>query len=161
MEIRTSALIGRSRGAMFDLIEAAEHYPAFLPWCARATVLERNESVVAATIAIEWHGVGFEITTRNRKRRPEWLEFALERGPFRKFRGEWQLKPLGASGSRIDFVLHYELASDVLGRAASPAFERIANTMFDAFVRRAAELGDRVPALAWVIAPDAPSQPDP
>ena len=158
MEVRRVVLVEHPVERMYDLIEGAEHYPAFLPWCARAKVLERNESVVAATIGIEWHGVGFEITTRNRKRRPEWLEFALERGPFRNFGGEWQLKPLGSSGSRIDFVLHYEFASDVLGRAAGVAFERIANTMVDAFVQRADELGEAIPALAPVRAVDAPAR---
>jgi ribosome-associated toxin RatA of RatAB toxin-antitoxin module len=154
MEVRRVVLVEHPVERMYDLIEGAEHYPVFLPWCARATVLERSESVVAATIGIEWHGVGFEITTRNRKRRPEWLEFALERGPFQNFHGEWQLKPLGPSGSRIDFVLHYEFASDMLGRAAGLAFERIANTMVDAFVQRADELGEAIPALAPVVATD-------
>ena len=58
---------------MFDLIERAEHYPAFLPWCAAATILERDDAIVAARIAVAWHGVNFEIVTRNPKKRPEWL----------------------------------------------------------------------------------------
>jgi ribosome-associated toxin RatA of RatAB toxin-antitoxin module len=155
MDVRRMVLVQHPAERMYDLIEGAEHYPAFLPWCARATVLERDESVVAATIGIDWHGVRFEIATRNRKRRPEWLEFTLTRGPFRRFHGEWLLRKLGDSGCRIDFALHYEFASDMLAHAASPAFERIANTMVDAFVRRADQVGDAIPALAWVIPPDS------
>ena len=142
---------------MYDLIEGAEHYPEFLPWCAKATVLERNDLVVAATIGIDWHGIRFEFTTRNRKRRPEWLELALEKGPFRRFRGEWLLKPLGADGCKIDFALHYEFASDLLGRVATPVFERITNALADAFVHRADQLGERIPALSQV-SPNPPGR---
>jgi ribosome-associated toxin RatA of RatAB toxin-antitoxin module len=161
MNVRRVVLVQHPAERMYDLIEGAEHYPAFLPWCARATVLERNDLVVAATIGIDWHGVRFEITTRNNKRRPEWLEVVLTHGPFRDFRGEWQLKPLGRDGCRIDFVLHYRFASEVLERAASGALERMADTFVDAFVRRADQLCDRIPALAPVVPPDPPGRPAP
>ena len=160
MDIRRVLLVRHPAERMYDLIEGAEHYPEFLPWCAKATVLERNESVVAATIGVDWHGVRFEFTTRNRKRRPDRLELALESGPFRRFRGEWLLKPLGAEGCRIDFALQYEFASEILGRVASPVFERITNSLVDAFVYRADQLGDGIPTLAWVHAnPSGGSDP--
>ena len=160
MDIRRVLLVQHPAERMYDLIEGAEHYPEFLPWCAKATVLERSELVVAATIGIDWHGVRLEFTTRNRKRRPEWLELALERGPFRRFHGEWLLKPLGASGCKIDFRFHYEFGSEILGHVASPVFERITNTLVDAFVHRADQLGDGIPPLAAVIAnPSGGSDP--
>lgn len=159
MEVRRVVLVEHPADRMYDLIEGAEHYPAFLPWCARATILERSDGIVAATIGIDWHGVRFDITTRNRKRRPEWLEFNLDRGPFRHFRGEWQLKPLGALGCRIDFLLRYEFASDVVGRVAGPTIERVANTVVDAFVRRADALGERIPRCERVVATDAAATP--
>jgi ribosome-associated toxin RatA of RatAB toxin-antitoxin module len=128
---------------MYDLIEGAEHYPEFLPWCAGATVLERDDEVVAARIAVDWHGVRLSFTTRNRKRRPEWLGLALAEGPFGHSR---RLVPetMGDAGCRIDFAMHYEFAGDVLGRLASPVFERITDSMVDAFVRRADELGEAI-----------------
>ena len=56
MEIRKSALVGRSAIETFDLIEAAEHYPTFLPWCADAVILARNDKSVAARITIRRSG---------------------------------------------------------------------------------------------------------
>ena len=50
MKVQRSALIGRSAGDTFDLIERAENYPAFLPWCAGAVILERTDEIVAARI---------------------------------------------------------------------------------------------------------------
>jgi ribosome-associated toxin RatA of RatAB toxin-antitoxin module len=125
---------------MFDLIERAEDYPAFLPWCASATILSRSDDAVAAAITVDYHGVKFHFTTRNPKRRPDWLAIRLESGPFRRFEGEWHLAPLGDSGCRIRFDLHYEFASTLMRTLAGPVFGRIADTLVDAFVARADEV---------------------
>jgi ribosome-associated toxin RatA of RatAB toxin-antitoxin module len=150
MNVRRLLFVQHPATRMYDLIEGAEYYPDFLPWCSSVTILERTEHVVAATLGVDWHGVRIEFTTRNRKRRPEWLELALVRGPFRHFRGEWRLKSLGTDGCKIEFLLDYEFASDLLGRAAGPLFEHITNTLVDAFVRRADALGNSIPSLQAV-----------
>lgn len=137
MEIRRSALVGFPAAAMFDLIEAAEDYPSFLPWCAGATILTRDDSVVAAEITVDYRGARFSFTTRNRKRRPEWMAVTLERGPFRRFEGEWHLRPLSPSACKIEFTLRYEFGGALLGTVAAPVFDRIANSFVDAFVLHA------------------------
>ena len=137
MELRKSALVAHSAESMFDLIEGAEHYPAFLPWCAGATILMRDDNVVVANIAVDFHGVRFSFTTRNPKRRPEWLAVTLDRGPFRRFEGEWRLKPLAATACKIDFTFCYEFDAALIRTLANPVFDRIANTFVDAFVARA------------------------
>jgi ribosome-associated toxin RatA of RatAB toxin-antitoxin module len=145
MEVRRLLLVTHPAERMYDLIEAAEHYPAFLPWCASATVTERSDEIVAADIVVDWHGVRFDFATRNLKRRPEWMGVRLARGPFRQFEGEWQLVPLGSEGCRIAFVLRYDFSTPLLSRVASHAFERITNTLVDAFVARADVLGPAIP----------------
>ena len=137
MEIRKSALVGRSATETFDLIEAAEHYPLFLPWCAHAVILARNDKEVAARITIDFHGLRFALTTRNPKRRPRWMKIHLEQGPFRRFEGEWRVTALAADACRIDFDLHYEWGGGLTGLLARPIFSDIANTLVDAFARRA------------------------
>jgi ribosome-associated toxin RatA of RatAB toxin-antitoxin module len=149
MEVHKSALVAHSAEHMFDLIEAAEHYPQFLPWCSGATIIERTDEVVVARIAISYRGVRFDFVTRNPKRRPEWMAVDLEQGPFRRFAGDWQLRPLQESGCKVEFRLRYEFANAVMARVAGPVFERIANTLVDAFVERAAKTyGAGVPAAA-------------
>jgi ribosome-associated toxin RatA of RatAB toxin-antitoxin module len=137
MEIRKEMLVGWPAHAMFDLIEQAENYPAFLPWCASATILERSDDVVAAALAVDYRGVKFGFSTRNPKRRPEWLRVQLVSGPFRRFEGEWQLAPLGDAGCRVVLMLRYEFDSTVMQRLASPVFDRIADTLLDALVSHA------------------------
>ena len=137
MELHRSALVEYSAEDMFDLIERAEHYPAFLPWCAAAKILERNDSIVAADITVAWHGLRFQMTTRNPKRRPEWLAVRLERGPFRSFDGEWHIRSLAPHGCKVEFSLRYELDNALARTLAGRVLDRIAQTFVDAFVTRA------------------------
>ena len=65
------------------------------------------------------------------------MAIRLEHGPFRRFDGEWNLTPLAADGCRIDFVLRYDFKRGITGKLAAPVFDRIANTLVDAFVARA------------------------
>ncbi len=137
VEIHRSALIAHSAASTFDLIEAAEHYPAFLPWCANAIILARDESVVVARITVNYHGLRFDLTTRNPKQRPHWMAIHLERGPFRHFGGEWHLAELAPEACKIEFTLRYEFDSALVGKLAGGVFDRIADTMIDAFASRA------------------------
>ena len=139
-EVHKTALVAFPAERMFDLIEAAEHYPAFLPWCAGATVLTRDDDVVSARIDVDFHGVRFQIVTRNPKRRPEFMAIELEQGPFRHFGGEWRLARLADAACKVEFLLRYEFDSVVMAKLAGPVFNRIANTLVDAFVGRAEQV---------------------
>jgi ribosome-associated toxin RatA of RatAB toxin-antitoxin module len=167
MEARRSVLVAHPAERMFDLIEAAEHYPAFLPWCAAATVLQRDDEIVVARLQVAYLGARFEFTTRNPKRRPEFMAIGLEQGPFQRFEGTWNLKPLSTWGCRIDFALSYDFSSSVMGSLASPVFQRIADTLVDAFIQRADRLFLDVPVPApsppppLPTPPSAPSSPPP
>lgn len=130
-------MVGRSAAETFDVIEAAEHYPAFLPWCADAVILERDENVVVARITIGFHAARLVLTTRNPKRRPSWMAIHLERGPFLHFEGEWLLTELAPNACKIDFHLRYEWRGALTGLLARWAFDGIVDTLVDAFVRRA------------------------
>ncbi len=137
MDVRKTVLVAHSAERMFDLIEACEHYPEFLPWCSGATVVSRDDATVVADITVNYHGVRFDFRTRNPKRRPYSMTIHLERGPFRHFDGVWDLAPLSAAGCRIDFSLRYDFDSTAMARIARPVFDRIANTLVDRFVARA------------------------
>lgn len=137
MLVRRSALVERPAFHMFDLIEAAEQYPQFLPWCVGATIVSRDETLVSADLRVRYAGVHFEVRTRNPKRRPEHMTIHLERGPFKHFEGEWTLRSLGDEACKVDFTLDYEFASRMVTSVAGPVLDRMANAMVDAFVNRA------------------------
>jgi ribosome-associated toxin RatA of RatAB toxin-antitoxin module len=156
MEITRSALLLHPASTVFDLIERAENYPQFLPWCVAATILERRDDLVVAKLTVDYHGVRFDITTRNPARRPDWMAIHLERGPFSRFEGEWNLTELGAEACRAEFALRYQLGSTLVAKAAGRVFDGIANTLVDAFARRADQVS---PPLSTVAA--VPSAADP
>jgi ribosome-associated toxin RatA of RatAB toxin-antitoxin module len=89
VELERSVLLPYSAHDIFDLIEAAEHYPQFLPWCTGVTILERSDDWVAARLDFSYLRLRFGFQTRNPKRRPEWLRVQLVEGPFKHFRGDW------------------------------------------------------------------------
>lgn len=137
MEIKRSVLVPYLREEMFDLIEQAEHYPQFLPWCTAAHILERSDAWVAARIDFRYLQVRFGFRTRNPKSRPEWLKVRMVEGPFRRFEADWLLTPLGTQGCRIQFALSYEVSDSLLDRVAAHAVDVVARSMMDAFVKRA------------------------
>jgi ribosome-associated toxin RatA of RatAB toxin-antitoxin module len=136
-EVRRSVLVQHPPARMFELVDRVEDYPQFLPWCSGAAVELRDAAITRATVHIGFHGVKTSFTTENAKRAPESIRLKLVSGPFRALDGEWRFVPLGASGCRVDFTLHYEFASRLLERAVGPVFGRIAASLVDAFVRRA------------------------
>ncbi len=143
MLVQRSALVARPATLLFDLIEGAEHYPAFLPWCESAQIVVRNDELVSADIRVRFHGLHFEMRTRNPKRRPEFMAIHLERGPFRRFEGQWKLTQLGTIGCKVDFSLDWEFDSAFVSQAASPLFAKAAGTLVDAFVDRALAMPER------------------
>jgi ribosome-associated toxin RatA of RatAB toxin-antitoxin module len=159
-QVRRSALVLRPAPMMFDLIEAAEDYPRFLPWCTGARILARDDTLVAADLDIEFAGLRWRVGTRNPKRRPEHMAIQLVHGPFRTFDAQWRLAPLADDACRVAFALDYEFDSAVATQVASPVFGRIADQLVDAFVRRAHALPmPRTAALPVAVSDAAPLAP--
>lgn len=121
---------------MFDLIEAVEHYPEFVPWCVHTTVLSRDEESISARIRVGYRGITIEFTTQNRKQRPRWMSISSQDGPFRRFHGEWHLTELGPTACRIDFDLSCEFNPGVAALTA-PVMHHVASNLVHAFVQRA------------------------
>ena len=138
--IARSAIVEHSAGEMYALVDAIEAYPGFLPWCAQAVVHERKPGATRATLTVGLHGLRHSFTTQNENRPGEAIDMRLVQGPFRRFHGEWRFVPLGEHACRIEFTLEYEFSSRTLGRLLAPLFDGIADSMVEAFVRRAGEL---------------------
>ena len=137
MEIRRSVLVPYSAEDMFDLIEQAEFYPSFVPWCTSAQILERSDEWVAARLEFSYFNVRFTMRTGNPKRRPEWLQVRLVEGPFSRFHGDWHLVPLADQGCKVNFDLSYQPSAGLFDRVASAALERTFGAVMEAFVKRA------------------------
>src|SRR5687767_11643010 len=125
---------------MFGLVDAVEAYPQFLTWCDDARVIHRDDTRTRATLHINYHGAKQSFTTENAKEPPHRMTVKLVEGPFRVLDGEWRFTALREDACKIEFRLHYEFASKVLEMLVGPVFSYIANTMVEAFVKRADQL---------------------
>ncbi|MFN4102939.1 MAG: SRPBCC family protein, partial [Tepidimonas sp.] len=64
----------------------------------------------------------------------------LVEGPFSQLEGHWEFLPVGdgdARACKIEFSLRYGFSSSVLAALVGPVFDRIADSLVDAFVKRA------------------------
>lgn len=135
--IARSAIVPHAAPAMYALVEDVEAYPQFLPWCRAVRVRERSAQRTVATLAVGLKGLRYEFTTQNDGRPHEAIELTLLQGPFRHFAAHWRFSALGEHAARIDFAMEYEFVGALVSRALGPLFETIADTMVDAFQRRA------------------------
>jgi ribosome-associated toxin RatA of RatAB toxin-antitoxin module len=138
--IARSAIVEHSAAELYALVEDIAAYPDFLPWCLDTTVHERSATQTRATLVAGVKSLRQAFTTLNHNTPGEAIDMALVEGPFRHFSAAWRFKALSAQAARIEFALEYEFASRTLGRLLEPLFDRIADTMVDAFARRADEL---------------------
>jgi ribosome-associated toxin RatA of RatAB toxin-antitoxin module len=138
--ISRSAIVEHSAAEMYALVEEIEAYPGFLPWCAAAQVHSRTPEATRATLTLGVGGLQYSLTTLNRNQPGEAIDMRLVEGPFRRFDADWRFVPLSPDACRIEFSLAYEFSRRSLGRLLAPLFDGIADSMVEAFVRRAGEI---------------------
>lgn len=144
--VKKAVLLSHSPQEMYDLVTSVEDYPKFLPWCARAQVLERHTDGITAKLHLSYAGVRHAFTTRNVHTPCTSVVVSLVDGPFSLLDGHWRFLPLGhpgdvsPQGCKVELDLRYAFASTALEAVVSPVFDRIANTLVDSFVRRAEQV---------------------
>ncbi len=141
--INKSALVPYTPAEMFALVDDIEAYPRFLPWCSDAKVLSRTEDEVRASITISKGAVNKAFTTCNRNQPGKMIEMRLVEGPFSRLEGFWRFDPLGEDGCKISLDLEFEFASRMLSLVVGPVFSQIANSLVDAFQKRAMDVYGR------------------
>lgn len=137
--VHKSVLIWHSPQQMFDLVADVSQYPAFLPWCDHAAVLETHPDGVTAEIGLAFGGIKQRFVTRNTHVPGSKVDVRLVNGPFSKLDGAWTFAQVGdeANACKVSLALEYGFKSTALSMLVGPVFDKIASTLVDAFVRRA------------------------
>ena len=144
--VKKSVLLSYSPHEMYALVIDVKAYPEFLPWCARADVLEQRDDGVTARLHLSYLGARQAFTTRNTHTLDESVVLELVDGPFSSLAGTWRFVPVPAADGRtakackIEFDLRYAFAGGAFEALISPVFDRIANTFVDSFVKRAEQV---------------------
>jgi ribosome-associated toxin RatA of RatAB toxin-antitoxin module len=138
--LKRSALVSYSTRQMFELVDNIQDYPRFLPWCHHSEVVSRTETEVVAELEVVWKGIHKSFSTRNRLYPYEKVEITLVHGPLQHLEGLWQFQPLDDHASKVLLDLEFDFAGGFFDRLFQPVFQHIANTLVDAFCKRAVEL---------------------
>lgn len=143
--VHKSVLIWYSAAEMFALVTDVASYPQFLPWCDQASVLDETEGGMTAKVGISIAGLSQSFTTRNIHEKDQRVSLKLVDGPFSRLDGHWDFHPLGKGSERackVDFTLRYDFDNAALAAMVGPVFDKIAGSLVDAFVKRAADVYD-------------------
>lgn len=135
-----SALVPFSAAAMFELVNDVPNYPAFLPWCRSARILSDTEEQRCGELEVARAGIHQRFATCNRLHFPERIDLELKEGPFKRLDGYWLFRPLSESACKVTLHIEFEFSGKLIDAAFGAVFRQIADTLVDAFCKRAAEV---------------------
>ena len=138
-----SVLIWYSPAEMYRLVTDVDQYSKFLPWCDKARVVSSDETGMLAEITISLAGIRQTFTTRNQHVPDRQVSIRLVNGPFSRLDGEWNFVPVGAGterACRVELTLNYGFDNALLGKLVGPVFDKIADNMVEAFIKRAKQV---------------------
>lgn len=138
--LKRNAIVPYSTQQMFELVDNIEEYPRFLPWCQHSHVLSRTKEEVVATLEVAWKGIHKSFTTKNRLLPYERVDISLVNGPLKHMEGIWNFQSLQAHACKVMLDLEFEFAGSFIDRLFQPVFQHIANTLVEAFCKRAVDL---------------------
>jgi ribosome-associated toxin RatA of RatAB toxin-antitoxin module len=138
--INRNALVSYSVRQMYELVNMIEDYPHFLPWCGASHIISRSEHEVQAALDITWKGMSKSFSTRNVLHPYDRIEITLINGPFKHLEGCWSFVKLDNLACKVCLDLEFEFAGGVMDVLFQPIFNHIANSLVDAFCKRAVEV---------------------
>lgn len=144
--VNKTVLVLHAPQKMSDLVNAVDRYHEFLPWCNYSRFVNQCNGSYTAEIGMAFAGLQQSFSTRNTTTCPEQgaytIQMELVEGPFSDMQGTWSFTPIAgdAQACRVTFALHYAFSSKTLALAVGPVFEKIADNLVDAFVKRAEQV---------------------
>ena len=134
-----------SPAEMYALVNDVTAYPIFLPWCKSSKVISQSDTEMMASVEIAKGALNRTFTTKNTLQKNSRIEIALVDGPFKTLHGAWTFHPLKHDEAcKIELDLVFQFDSGLMSIAARPVFTQIANSLVDAFSKRAVQVyGER------------------
>lgn len=128
---------------MYELVNDVESYPDFLPWCRESAVYGKTDTSLRASLTLATGSIKQSFTTENTMQPGRRIDVHLVSGPFKYLRGHWLFEPLDDNRCRISLEMEFEFKNRLLRMALSKVFNRIIETLVDAFTERARQVYGR------------------
>ncbi len=138
--VKRNALVPYSAKQMYDLVNAVEDYPAFIPWCCASSSEHLSENEKQASLSFARGALKTSFTTKNTLIPSDEIEIELLNGPFRHLHGMWKFVDIDNAGSRVELELEFELSNQILKLTLETLFHQITDRLVTAFVKRAEQV---------------------
>lgn len=140
--ISTTKIVPYSPEDMYTLVNDVKAYPDFLSWCLNSTIHEQSEDEMKATLVMSASGFTKSITTHNRMQKNKMIEMRLIEGPLQHFESFWRFERIEGPAENppqchVFFDIEFEFSNRFIRMALEPFFNKIADTIVDAFSDRA------------------------
>ncbi len=136
-KINNQAYVTYSAKQMFALVNDIESYPVFLPWCTKANILTTSSDAVTASISIALGKIKQNFVTANTMLADTAIIMRLVEGPFKELYGHWQFQEDNNGGCLVTLEMQFEFKNKLAKYTLGAAFEKIADSLVDAFIKRA------------------------
>lgn len=138
-KITKALLVRYSAEQMYELINAVELYPEFLPWCHASEVHARSAEALSATLHLAKGPIRHQIRTMNSMIPARKIAMQYVAGPFKTCHGSWEFVAEG-DACRVIFNMEYQFNNKMQQMLIEPVFQPIANALIDAFCERAEQI---------------------
>lgn len=139
-DIHKTAVVPYSADEMYALVVDIESYPDFLPWCAGAKLINRDEHHSFGTVVLKAGKIRYSFTTENIVQPGREIKMRHVKGPFKHLNGSWQFEPADNTSCAVTLDVSFEFKNKVIKLALGKILNRIMGTMIDSFTQRAIEI---------------------
>jgi len=139
-KVTRNALVPYTAAQMYDIVNAIEQYPQFVPWCVASTEKKVAVNEKKATLKFARGALKTSFTTKNILSENERIEMQLVEGPFKQLEGVWLFTDIDNAGSKVALDLDFEISNRLIRVALEAFFSQICDRMVTAFVQRAQEV---------------------
>lgn len=122
---------------LYETVVQVERYPDFLPWCHRASVVQKTPRMIIADITI---GVSCARESyRSKVHLFPYDEVNVEyiSGPFKYLKNFWKFTSLTKSTTQVEFFIDLELQSVALQKMLDIFFPLAVSRLSSSFIRQA------------------------
>ncbi len=137
-QVKKTTKVPYTVAQMYELVLDVDRYPEFLPWCKAATINNRGQNRIQATIRGQKLGIDFVASFYYYLQPNKMITIQLlYTGPFQQIEGAWKFDWASNNESQFTFELNFEFSNRILGWTLTPIIKNESSNLLRDFVNRA------------------------
>ena len=135
-QISISEFLPFTPGQIYGLVADVDNYPAFLPWCVKTHVIDRQPDHFLAEFTVGVQGIREKFQTLSTLVQDKKMEINLHSGPFQHMNSTWKFTPV-KGGTRVDFFMDFRFKSLMKEMIVGSILYQVYKQMIGAFHKQA------------------------